>query len=352
MNISLSASVTQSQNLMAVRGDVPGTADSNPSPEESEFVRSWQNSDDLEFLDSLSTLRRTALSKGLKAGLTTSVKNELVELYPGRNGYDTSFLGSPLPLPSIPARLQDQVATLVGQPGQSELKYTNFSIVMNKQRRQAFFTAVNIDGASSKEVGRDGKWAIDGRIAREHQLGNEAYQNNPIDRGHMVRRSDPVWGTNGIQASRDTFAYTNAALQHESLNQKEWLDLENHVLETARSKKMKMTVMTGPVLRDDDPKFDNKGAIKPATQMPEEFWKVVVWNDSEKGLTASAFVLSQEDYIGQRGLVSDGFEPGRFSVYQVPMSVLEEITGLDFAEVAEATTASKSWSLAEDSLAA
>jgi endonuclease G len=34
------------------------------------------------------------------------------------------------------------------------LRYEHFSIVMNKKRRLAFFTATNIDGASSKDFDR------------------------------------------------------------------------------------------------------------------------------------------------------------------------------------------------------
>lgn len=262
--------------------------------------------------------------------------DEVTFHYPGREGYDTNFLGRELPLPSLSPELQEKAAPLLSDPSQSELKYTNFSIVINKERRQPFFTAVNIDGPNVVSVPRDGKWTIDGRIAREHQLGNEAYRNNPIDRGHQVRRRDAAWGEHAHRASNDTFAYTNAALQHGSLNQKEWLDLENHVLNTAVDSGMKLTVLTGPVLRDDDPKFDNGGRVEPATQMPQEFWKVVVWNDPAEGLKGSAFVLSQADYVGREALDDGSFEPGEFSVYQVPLDRLEKTTGLSFGPLADA----------------
>lgn len=266
---------------------------------------------------------------------------ELVSNFPGRNGYDVNFLGRSLPLPTIAPELRDKVAPLLANPNESELTYTNFSIVMNKERRQPFFTAVNIDGAQIKDVPRDGKWGIDGRIAREHQLGNEAYRSNPIDRGHMVRRRDPAWGSNAHQASNDTFAYTNAGLQHGSLNQKTWLDLENHILDTARSKEMKLTVLTGPVLRESDPSFDNRGRLRPPTQMPQEFWKVVVWNDPQEGLKGSAFVLSQADYVGRGTPFKSDFESGQFAVYQVPLKELEESTGLSFGPLAGTATSAR-----------
>ena len=258
---------------------------------------------------------------------------ELTSDFPGREGYDKNFLGRTLDLPKVDASWQDRVATLIGKPNESELKYTNFSIVMNKERRQPFFTAVNIDGANVVDVPRDGDWTIDSRIPREHQLGNEAYKGNNIDRGHQVRRRDAAWGPDAHRGSNDTFSYTNASLQHSALNQKEWLQLENHVLDTAKAEDKKITVLTGPVMRDSDPKWNNGGKVSPATQMPQEFWKVVVWNDPEEGLKGSAFVLSQKDFVNPRGLFQADFDPGRFEVYQVPLDKLEEMTHLDFGNV-------------------
>lgn len=258
---------------------------------------------------------------------------ELTSTFPGREGYDENFLNRPFPLPQLDPSIRHLAAPLLREPGETELEYTNFSIVMNKERRLPFFTAVNIDGEQLVSVPRDGNWTIDGRIARHHQLGNEAYTRNPIDRGHMVRRRDPVWGPKARQASRDTFVYTNAGLQHRELNQKEWLELENHILDHARTQDARLTVLTGPVFKPDDPAFDNKGRVNPPTQIPEEFWKLVVWNDPEEGLKGAAFVLSQEDLVNGSGLFQSALPPGRFQVYQVPIQQLEEMTKLDFGEV-------------------
>ena len=263
---------------------------------------------------------------------------ELSSNYPNRNGYDENFLGKPLPLPTLSPALKDKVAYRLDQPDNPVLDYTNFSIVMNKDRRQAFFTAVNIDGSQTKSIPRNGEWTIDGRIPRDAQLGNEAYQSNSIDRGHLVRRNDPAWGSRASQAINDTFAYTNASMQHEALNQKEWLALEDHVLGSAKALGQKMTVLTGPIFRDDDPKFDNKGAVKPPTQIPMQFYKVVVWNDKKDGLKAAAFVLSQEDLVHRdRSLFKGDFNPGRFDVYQVPLQELEDMTQMKFGPLGNVT---------------
>lgn len=268
--------------------------------------------------------------------------------FPHRDGYDRGFLGSELPLPKLSPEQQKQVAPLLSDPTQSELKYTHFSIVMSKMRRLPFLTAVNIDGANLKSVARKDSWVLDNRIAHEHQLGQAAYVNNDLDKGHMVRRLDPVWGDNAVQANADTFAYTNAALQHKDLNRKEWVALEDHILTHARTTDQKMTVFTGPVLSSDDPVFDNGDRLSPPAQIPQQFWKVAVWNNPTEGLQGTAFVLSQEELIDSADHRDGRFDPGRFEMYQVPISELQQMTGIDFGPIADAEKHSRKLKTAQD----
>lgn len=261
--------------------------------------------------------------------------------FPGRDGYEPGFLGQELALPSLSADLQKTVAPLLEEPTKSELKYTHFSVIMSKMRRLPILTAVNIDGAKLKSVPRRDNWVTDSRIRREHQMGNEAYKHNDLDRGHMVRRLDPVWGEKAQQANDDTFVYTNSALQHKDLNRREWVALEEHILSHARTTDQKMTVFTGPVFSDSDPAFDNDGRVSPPTQIPQQFWKVAVWNNPKEGLQGTAFVLSQEELVDPGDFKDGKFDPGRFQVYQVPLQKLEEMADIDFGEIADTTTLQK-----------
>ena len=257
--------------------------------------------------------------------------NDWFRPYENREGYDENFLGTRLEMPQLDPSVADQASKRIDDPNKSELEYTHFSIVQNKERKMPFFTAVNIDGAQVKDVERSGKWLFDPRIPREDQLGNEAYKQNDIDRGHMVRRRDSTWGTNAEQGSTDTFVYTNAALQHKDLNQDEWLDLEDRILNKADATDSKMTVFTGPVFRDDDPSFDNGGKMAEPTKIPQEFWKVVAWNDPEKGLQSEAFVMSQRaDLAGKGNPDEELVNEADFNMYRVPISQLEEMTKLKF----------------------
>ena len=253
--------------------------------------------------------------------------------YPGREGYDESFLGPKVSLPRLDDSVAEQAAERLDEPGNRELEYTHFSIVQNKMRRMPFFTAVNIDGATSEVVHDKVKWAYEGRLPLQHQLGNVAYVKNDLDRGHLVHGQTPAWGPQGEQGRADTYNYANAGLQHKKLNQEEWLDLENQLLDGARDEKRKVSVFAGPVFSDSDRYFDNGGRIQPAVQMPQSYWKVIVWNDAEKGLQSESYLMSQaKDLSGESPDVR--YEDGAdLSPYRVPLAQLEELTHLHFPEL-------------------
>ena len=76
-----------------------------------------------------------------------------IQDYDNRNGYDPSFLGKVISLPCISQDLMNDIVKLKFS-NDSELKYTNFSIVISKSRGLAFYTAVNIDGSQLKLLER------------------------------------------------------------------------------------------------------------------------------------------------------------------------------------------------------
>jgi len=279
-------------------------------------------------------LRKAAQGHVNKNEAPHNVGGVMVRDFPNREGYQADFLGVNLPLPELEGDLAAQAAPL--KDGSHELKYTHFSVIQHMERRSPLLTAVNIDGAQYAEHERDGKWVFDSRIDRKYQLGNEAYSNNSIDRGHMVRRRDPMWGANAEKGQDDTFVYTNAALQHADLNQKNWLDLENHVLNGAVEGHKKVSVFTGPVLQDDDPRFDNKGKIDPPTQMPRAFYKVAVEADPAGGLQGAAYVMHQDDLINHAASGEKHVELTNFDQFRVTIKQLEEMTHINFGDIHEA----------------
>ncbi len=288
-----------------------------------------------------------------------------------RPGYKPDFLGKGkllVPLPTIPGKLKPKVATLLNQPNQSELKYFNSSIVMNKDRKLAFFSAVNIDANLRQDVGkREGdSWLRDPRIKPEFQVGEEFYgkqktfeadrKASPFDRGHLVRRLDATWGRNEKEAKEhgdDTFHFTNCTPQFWSFNEGKqmWLGLEDFVLDQLEAAKSKALVINGPVF--DGPEapeggvVDADGPSKPdptfgGVPIPKYFWKVMVVVRDGK-LAASAFLLSQQDQIMgiDRIHESEVFEKlsaAQTRLFQISMADLAKLTKLGFGKLGQTDT--------------
>ncbi|MEV7615095.1 DNA/RNA non-specific endonuclease [Streptomyces sp. NPDC089799] len=246
-----------------------------------------------------------------------------VDSFATRTGYDEAFLGPAVPLP-VPAT--PDVRTVV-------LPYTHFTVVFRPDRRLAASTAVCIDGAQLLEdVPRDDAWDFDPRLPESQQSGNDIYRDNPLDRGHLVRRLDPVWGADAEAhlANADTFHYTNAAPQMDVFNQGKqlWQGLENHLLDHAAQFDRKLSVMTGPVLHDSDPPYRG-------IQVPLRFWKVAAF--IQDGVLASTgYILDQSPDLSRdrdRAMAgAKGGPPplGPFRTFQVPVTDIVELTGLDF----------------------
>ena len=255
--------------------------------------------------------------------------------YAGRQGYDPAFLTDPLPLPQLtPGALHFGQQARVPGTVDDVLRYTHFSVVFNETRRLAFLTAVNIDGKESFPLERgDDNWFYDPRLPLAVQVDDEFYGNEPVeprrnwfDRGHLVRRLDPVWGPTQVAglANEDTFHWTNCSPQYWAFNQgKElWQGLENFILSNTDNDDLRATVFTGPVFRDDDEA--HRGIL-----VPQFYWKVVVVRDASR-LYSSAYVVSQERFA--RNIPFEALPVGRFKNFQVTIAKLEQLTGLAFAQ--------------------
>ncbi len=242
-----------------------------------------------------------------------------------RTGFDPLFLGEdyPLALPQLSEEMAEDSAKL--KDGSNILHYVHFSVVMRQSRGLAYFTAVNIDGNTlRRDIPRIDKWSLDSRISRKYQYGNEVYAKNDLDKGHLVRRLDPVWGEKEVarQANDDSFYYTNSAPQHKNLNQKIWLGLEDYLLTNAQNHALKVSVFTGPIFRDDDQVYREKFLL------PADFWKVVVMVKKDGNLSATAYLQTQKDMIENLE-----FFFSEYKTYQVPIQQIEELSGLDFGDL-------------------
>lgn len=254
--------------------------------------------------------------------------------YKDRNGYDPAFMGEKLPLPSpAKGKWKDDVVEMLDEARRkgadpTELKYRNFSVRMSKSRRAPLVSAVNIDGnLSNRDVNRTDVWRRDPRIPNKYQNLREAYGNQNqgfFSRGHMTRREDPNWGKDPKQleqADADTFHVTNIAPQRQGFNAGIWLALEEYVLGNSDNENLKVCVLTGPVMREEDPTYYN-------VKVPIEFWKVVAFvNGNSKQLTTIGYRRSQAKFLPRPAKAAFVF--GNFQDTQVSIASIATDTGLN-----------------------
>lgn len=248
----------------------------------------------------------------------------------GRTGYDRVFLGQALPAPELTGARAHDVVELNGS---SLIPYTHFSLCLSRSRRMCHFVAWNIDGGDIKRLSRRGiRFRTDPRIDKAFQTDNQAYVDNKLDRGHVARRADLVWGAlaNAKRANRDSFYFTNITPQHESFNQSSrhglWGLLENAIFEDVDIQDLKVTVFAGPIFKDND--LEYRGIL-----VPRDYWKLITFVDGADGkLKAMAYVLTQDDLLDD----IEGLDLDPFRLWQVAIVDLEERAQVRFAGLEEA----------------
>ncbi|WP_426140079.1 DNA/RNA non-specific endonuclease [Pseudomonas sp. DWP3-1-2] len=271
---------------------------------------------DLQPLIISPTFRPTALERSVKKRVTPAAQLK------DRPGYDSQFLGDfVVPWPTAESALAVDVYPI--DDNGNRLDYMHFSVTMSRSRRMALYVGVNIDGTSGVELERrNDTWAYDGRLPVEAQLGEDLYRDNELDRGHLVRRQDPNWGAEAQTANDDTFHFTNCSPQMAAFNQKTWLELEDYILDNTRRWKERVTIFTGPLLRDDDKKYRG-------VQIPTAYWKVVAFLGDDGKPSASAYMIDQRHELERLE-----FMFGAVGTYQRSVARIESLTGIQFGDLA------------------
>ena len=272
-----------------------------------------------------------------------------------RKGYDKDFLGVEIPMPT-PA---DPGVLAKTHDGKDCLHYQNFSIAMHAARRLAIITASNVTAdprlkkpdptrkytrraLSGLGPNDQERWFIDPRLDERFQLPDVFFTRDrgAFDKGHIVRRDDVAWGTTYEELRRgngDSYHVTNCSPQtadynRSALGEKNWGDLENHVLSSAVSESLAQ--FAGPVLDPADEVFLGAGGGRNRirAKIPSRFWKVIVTKTMD-GIAAFGFVLEQDlDAVEFEFVVPASFVP-----HMYPITDIEAMTGVRFpAEVREA----------------
>ena len=274
-------------------------------------------------------------------------------------GYNIHFLGenNVVEIPDFKKWIDD--VAINKETAKSELDYIYYTVIQSKSRRVPIISASNIYRTKFEKVDRSGNFKKDNRLNDGEQLTSNDYKcfNKikvaTIDKGHMTKREDVQWDSIGDEeeaqkAAASTFFYPNAAPQHGSLNKGPWKHLENSVIIKGRvPKPAKITVFTGPVLDKLDPEFKVKLHDRTIFKIPVLFWKIIYYLKEDGNLYKAGFLMGQinplrkDDLINEIGFREFGEEEKISSLkpflefkedenYQVPVSLIEELTKLKF----------------------
>ena len=238
------------------------------------------------------------------------------------SGYSADFLGERVDAPTIDDALQDDTVRL---DGSEIIPYTHFSLALSKSRGFARWVAWNIDGGTLKRISRTGiPFIKDPRIPAGFQNGDELYSGNRLDRGHLARRADLLWGplSEAKSANNDSFFFTNITPQMDDFNQSSkdgvWGRLEDTVFADVDVQDLKVSAFGGPVFHDDD-------RVYRETRLPREYWKILAYVEQGQ-FKSHAFLLTQN---------LNPFEAidfDEFRAVQVSTAELEQRTQLQLAD--------------------
>lgn len=290
------------------------------------------------------------LPSGARPGVGEFERNqEPSRDYENRRGYDPDFLAQPVPVPIIAKTVLKHCAVPAGGEVTSAgllLAYHHFSVVVRADRQMPLFTMVNIDGRKARGINRktgeveaSETWYVDPRLGAEQQLAQRLFDRQRprhFDRGHLVRRLDPAWGSPAMakRSADDTFHFTNCCPQISDFNQHLWQSIENFALDNATDEKKRITVITGPVFTPSDPRYRG-------TAIPRAFWKLVIRIDKAK-LAVTAFLADQGEAL-DAALAAEGPEAftelGKVAVFQTTVAAIEKRSSLKFGSLRDNDTA-------------
>jgi len=274
-------------------------------------------------------------------------------------GYNDHFLGDSFVVGIPDYEKYDNDIAINKVTTEHVLDYIYYSVIQSKSRRVPIISASNIYRIKFEKVDRSGNFKKDDRINDDEQLNSKDYKQfnsikaAAIEKGHMTKREDVQWDINGdeddaLNAAKSTFFYPNAVPQHDSLNNGPWKYLENSVIIKGRvPNPAKVSVFTGPVLDNTDPEFKVKLYDGSIFKIPILFWKVIYYLKDDGNLYKAGFLMGQinplrkDDLINEIGFRDFAIEKTKSSLkpflefkedvnYQVPVSLIEELTKLKF----------------------
>lgn len=233
--------------------------------------------------------------------------------------YAPAFLGVPVALPTLPAVLRAR-AFEGGRP----LDYYHYSVAFDLVRRTAIYAASNFDRtAPTPAESKPGPFLVDPRLPSAAQLDPAFFRGDDRRAGLLVSRTAVAWGANpGV--AEDSVSYAANLVPQSAAMNRAWLRVTRWLLLYHNANAQRVTLLSGPVLRDDDP-VDN------GVRIPRAFWIAAISRrSSSQDLVIDSFLL-EASKLDETETSQD--EDGASPPARSSLAEIEQVTGLDFGDL-------------------
>jgi DNA/RNA endonuclease G (NUC1) len=289
------------------------------------------------------TITKSSLPATVQVALYDRQPDVLAELAASSllNGYDPSIVGVPLPVPAKQASAELYEA---GTP----IPYVNYSLVLDQQRRIALLAAINLNRERRVALpGADLPFKLDSRVPVEAQSADSWFGPGPeaLAPGVLAPRDFVSWGPvfsapDALEGRLDrvVLVSTNRVPQLAGFNRSGWTALQQWILTQHNPIASQVTVLAGPVLKDDDPVING-------ARTPRGYWAIAISNRSRDllqtsadpaALVVDAFVVQQLGVEGDASAGNAAFNP---DIHRVSVAMIAALTGLDFGPAVMAADA-------------
>lgn len=217
-----------------------------------------------------------------------------------------------------------------GVPSSAKILNKSSHVILydNRTRNAAWVFETLNEQTIKGEAERTSTYKIDEDIHEYYRAPESInpYSETDFDRGHLAAANNHKWNQ---EAMNDTHLLSNITPQHEKLNRRTWLKLENHCRRFIKSKEYQnVYVYTGPLYcpeSDDEEEYEVQ--IIAGKAVPTHFFKVIIKEKTKGEQELECYKMPNRE-LPKDAEIND---------YTADLEVIEKLSGLVFSEKSQET---------------